>query len=156
MIIIITMVNHEVFTTLLMCMCFILCHSQGVQLWTLTTSYPLRSRPILLRKDRPNISTACWHMNNQIITTTKRRHAPKKHTHKKHILFASIVKQEGVGGSAGHSSTASEEELLSVPQLSFSYLINIGTGIYTTQLGNQTKNLRAIKKIFVRLLCLGV
>jgi hypothetical protein len=53
----------------------------------------------------------------------------KMHIQKKHILCASIFKQEGGGGSAGHSTAASEVEPSLVPQSSISYMINIGTSI---------------------------
>jgi hypothetical protein len=124
------MANPVVFTI------SIFCHLHGVQLWTPTTHLPLHRVPILMSTDCPMLSTGCWHTNNHITITTKHRHAPKKHIHKKHILLASIVNQVGDGGSAGRSSAASEVELLSVPQSSISYLINIQTGISPTQLHN--------------------
>ncbi len=95
--------------------------------------------------DHPMISTVCWHTNNQITTTSKRRHTTKKHIQKKHILCASTFKQEGGGDSGGHSSAASEVEPSLVPQLSMSYMINIGTGIYLTQFHNHPKNLRTVE-----------
>ncbi len=129
--------------------CSIFCHLQGMQLWTPTTFLPSPKVPILMSTDCPMLSTACWHTNNHVTTITKRQHAPKKHTHKKHILLVSIVNQEGDGGSAGCSRAASEVELASVPQSSISYLISIGTGISSTQLHNQP--FRTIKLVFFRL-----
>jgi hypothetical protein len=128
-------------------LCLALFHLPWGQLWTLTKSCPLRNRPVLLRKDHPILSTtAYWHLNNQMYTTTKRQHAPIKHTCKKPILIAYTVKQECEGGRAGQSSTASKAEPPSVPPLSISSLINIGTGIYPTQPHNQPKPLRTIKQ----------
>jgi hypothetical protein len=45
-------------------------------------------------------------------------------------------------------------ELLSVPQSSISYLLNIGTGISSTQLHNHPENFRTIKLIFFQSPCL--
>jgi hypothetical protein len=39
----------------------------------------------------------CWHICNQINTTTKQRHVPKKHIHKKPILSIFTVKKGGEG-----------------------------------------------------------
>jgi hypothetical protein len=72
----------------------------------------------------------------------------KKHIGKNHILLASIVNQEGDGSHAGRSHAASEVELLSVPQSSISYLINIGTSISSTQLHNHPENFRRIELVF--------
>jgi hypothetical protein len=72
----------------------------------------------------------------------------------KHILCASIFKQEGGGGSVGHSSPASEVEPSLVPQSSVSYMINVGTGIYLTQFHNHPKNLRTVECIFIGVPCL--
>jgi hypothetical protein len=112
-----------------------------------STNTPLSSCSwlIQLSGDHPLSTTVYWHSNNPIYTTTKQRHAPKKHIHKKPILVAYIVKQECGGGSAGHSNKASEAEPPSVPPSSISSLINIGTGIYPTQPHNQPKPLRTIE-----------
>jgi hypothetical protein len=147
------MANPAAFTILLMYRCSIFCHLQGVQLWTPTTLPPLRRVPILMSTDCPMLSTACWHTNYQINTTSKRQHAPKKRIRKKHILCASIFKQEGGSGSVGHSSAASEVEPSLVPQSSMSYMINIETGIYLTQFHNHPKNLRTVERIFIRVPC---
>jgi hypothetical protein len=119
------MANPAAFTILLAYTCSIFYHLQGVQLWIPTTFPSLRRVPILMSTDRPMLSTACWHTSNQITTTSMRQHAPKKHIRKKHILCASIFKQEGGGGRGGHSSAASEVEPSSVSQSSISYMINI-------------------------------
>jgi hypothetical protein len=140
------MANPAAFTLLFTYTCSAFYHLPWGQLWTLTMSYPLRNQPILLRKDRPILSTtAYWHKNNQINTTSKCRHAPKKHIRNKPLYSASAVKQEGGGISVGHPSAASEGDPLSVPPLSISSLINIGTGIYPTQPYNQPKTFRTIK-----------
>jgi hypothetical protein len=103
-----------------------------------------------LRKDHLILSTtAYWHKNNQINTKTKHQHAPKKHIRKNPLHSASAVKQEGGGIGAGHPSTASEVDPLSVPPLSISSLINIGTGIYPTQpYNNQPETFRTIKRCY--------
>ncbi len=106
--------------------------------------------PILMSMDRPMLSTACWHTNNQITTTLKCRHAPKKDIQKKHILCASIFKQEGGGGCVRHSSAASEVEPSLVPQSCTYYKINIETGIYFTKFHNHPKNLRTVEHSFIR------
>ena len=49
-----------------------------MQLRTPTTFLPSRRVPILMSMDRPMLSTVCWHTNNQITTTSKHQHAPKK------------------------------------------------------------------------------
>jgi hypothetical protein len=126
------MADPAAFTILLAYTCSIFCHLQGVQLWTPTTFSPSCRVPILMSTDCPMLSTACWHTNNQTTTTSKRRHALKKHIRKKHILCTSIFKQEVGGGSVGHSSTAPEVEPSLVSQSSVSYMINIGTGVYLT------------------------
>ncbi len=147
-----------VFTFLFTYTCSALFYLPWGQLWTLTTSCPLHYWLVLLRKDHPILSTtAYWHSNNPIYTTIKWLHAPKKHIRKKPILIAYTIKQECGGGSAGHSSTASEAERPSVPPLSISSLINIGTGIYPTQPHNQPNPLRTIKqrhRVSIRLQCL--
>ncbi len=120
-----------------------------MQLWTQTTFLPSCKVPILMSMDCLMLSTACWHTNNQITTTSKCQHAPKKQIWKEHILWASIYKQEGGGGSVGHSSTASEVEPSLVPQSSISYMINIGTGISFTRFHTQPKNLRTMKCLFM-------
>ena len=104
--------------------------------------------------DRPMLSTLCWHINNQITTTSKCGHAPKKHIPKKHILYASIFKQEGGGGSVEHSSAASEVEPSSVPQSCMYYMINIGAGFFFAKFHNHPKNLRTVGHLFIRLPCL--
>ncbi len=72
------MANLAAFTLLLTYMCSALYHLPWGQLWTLTTLYPLRNQPILLRKNHPILSTTVyWHENNQINTITKCQHAPK-------------------------------------------------------------------------------
>jgi len=100
------------------------------------------------------LSTLCWHINNQITTTSKHQHAQKKHIPKKHILYASIFKQEGAGGSVEHSSAASEVEPSLVPQSCMHYMINIGAGIFFTKFHNHPKNLRTVGHLFIRLPCL--
>jgi hypothetical protein len=75
------------------------------------------------------------------------------HIQKKHILCASIFKQEGGGGSVGHSSAASEVELSLVLQSSMYYMINIGTSVYFTKFHNHPKNLRTVERLFIRLPC---
>ncbi len=148
------MANLVALTILLVYMCSIFCHLQGVQLWTLTTFPPLRRVPILMSTDCPMLSTAYWYTNNQITTTPKCRHAPKKHIQNKRILCTSIFKQEGGSGSVRHSSAASEVEPSLVPQSSMSYMIKIGTSIYFTQFHNPPKNLRTVEHLFIRLPCL--
>ncbi len=124
------MANPAAFTIQLTYTCSIFCHLQGVQLGTPTTFPPLCRVPILMSMDHTMLSTACWHTNNQINTTLKCQHAPKKHIQKKNILCTSIFKLEGGGGSVGQSSTASKVEPSSFPQSCMYYMINIGTGIY--------------------------
>jgi hypothetical protein len=92
------MANPAAFTILLAYTCSIFCHLQGVQLGTPTMFLPLRRVPILMSTDHTMLSTACWHTNNQITTTSKHQHAPKKHTQKTYLLRSSIFKQEGGGG----------------------------------------------------------
>jgi hypothetical protein len=148
------MAHLAAFTILLACMCSICCYLQGVQLGTPTTFLPSCRVPILMSMGHPMLSTACWHTNNQITTTLKHRHAPKKHIRKKHILCASIFKQEGGGGSVEHYSAASEVEPSLVPQSCMHYMINIGAGIYFTKSHNHPKNLRVVERLFIRLPCL--
>jgi hypothetical protein len=108
-----------------------------------------------LRKECPILSTtAYWHTNNQIKTTKKFQHAPKRHIQKKLIHSAFAVKQECQGGSAGHSSMASEAEPPSIPPSFSSSLLNTGTGIYPTQPHNQPETLRTIEQwVFIGLPC---
>ncbi len=106
--------------------------------------------PILMSIDHPMLSTACWHTNNQITTTLKHRHAPKKHIQKNHILCTSIFKQEGGSGSVGHSCTASEIEPSLVPQSCMYYMIKIWTGIYFTRFHDHPKNLITVEHLFIR------
>ena len=86
-----------------------------------------------------------------ITTTSKQRHAPKKHIRKKHILIANAFKQAGGGGGAGHPKAASKVEP-SVAQSSVPYLINVGTGIFSTQ-PHQLLNFRMFKHL-IRLQCI--
>jgi hypothetical protein len=138
------------FTILLAYMCSIFCHLQGVQHRTLTMFPSSRRMPILMSMDCPMLSTACWHTNNQITTTLKCQHASKTHIPMKHILCASILKQEGGDGSVGHSSATSEVEPSLVPQSCMYYMINIGTGIYVTKFYNHPENLRTVERLFIR------
>ncbi len=123
-------------------------HLPWGQLWTLTMPCLLCKWPVLLRKDCLILpTTVYWYSNNPMYTTTKCQHAPKAHhLSKKPILVAYTFKQECGGGSAGHSSTASEAEPSSVPPLSISSLINMGTGIHPTQPHNQPESLRTIER----------
>jgi hypothetical protein len=145
-----TMANPAAFTILLTYTCSIFCHLQGVQLGAPTTFPSSRRVPILMSMDHPILSTACWHTNNQITTTLKCRHAPKKHIQKTRILCTSIFKEEGGRGSVGHSSAASEVEPSLVPQSCMNYMINIGTSIYFTKFHNHPKNLRTLECLFIR------
>ncbi len=80
------MANLVVFTILLAYTCSIFCHLQGVQLWTPTTLPTSRRVPILMSTDCPMLSTACWHTNNLINTTSKGRHVRKRHPNKAYPL----------------------------------------------------------------------
>jgi hypothetical protein len=124
-----------------------------------STNTPLSSQSwlIQLNGDHPLFSTVRWHTNNLSITTIICQHAPKKHNSKKPIPVAYTAKQECGGGSAGHSSTASDAEPPSVPPSYISSLINIGASIYPTQPHNQPEPLRAIEqchRVSIRLPCL--
>jgi hypothetical protein len=144
------MANPAEFTILLAYRCSIFCHLQGLQLGTLTTFSPLHRVLILMSMNQLMLSTACWHTNNQITTTLKHQHVPKKHIQKKHIPCASIFKQEGGSGSVGNSSTASEVEPPSIPQSYMYYMINMETSIYFAKFLNHPNNLRTVECLFIR------
>jgi hypothetical protein len=137
-----------------MCICLVVRRAYVYRILLDHQFSPLRRVPILISMDHPMLSTACWHTNNQITTTLKHQHALKKHIQKKHILCASIFKQEGGSGSIEHSSAASEVEPYLIPQSCMHCMINIGSGIYFTKSHNHPKNLRTVERLFIRLPCL--
>jgi hypothetical protein len=106
---------------------------QGMQLWGPLAKNSLRKGTIQLLLGSSLFSiTQRLTQPPHITTTSKQRHAPKKHIRKKHILIANAFKHAGGGGGAGHPKAASKVEP-SVAQSSVPYLINVGTGISSTQ-----------------------
>jgi hypothetical protein len=67
------------------------------QFWRSNAFSPCRELPFAGRQKSDFSSTGCWHIHNQINTTTKQRHVPKKHIRKKPILSIFTIKKGGDG-----------------------------------------------------------
>ena len=98
------------------------------------------------RRNQQLFPAGCWHTNKKITTTSKQRHAPKKHIRKRHIFVAIAFKQAGGCSGAGHPK-AVVKVAPSVARSSVSYLINVGSGIFSTQ----PHQLRMFLHQFIRL-----
>ena len=126
---------------------------QGMQLWGALAKNSLCEGTVELLSDSSLFSiTQRLTQPPHITTTSKQRHAPKKHIRKKHILIAIAFKQAGGSGGAGHPKAASKVERL-VAQSPVPYLINIGTGTSSTQPHQELLNFRMLEHL-IRLRCI--
>ena len=119
---------------------------QGMQIWGALAKNLLCEGIVELLLDS-SLFSITQHLTQPpyITTTSKQRHALKKHICKKHILIPTAFKQAGGGGGAGRLKAASKVEPL-VAQSSVPYLISIGTGISSTQ-PHQLLNSRTFKHL---------
>jgi hypothetical protein len=77
-----TMVILVAFYILLMHICSALCLMPRDHFWRSNAFSPCQELPISGQHKSDFSSAGCWHIHNQINTTTKRQHIPKKHIHK--------------------------------------------------------------------------
>ena len=80
------MVMLAAFSILLTYICSALYSMPRDQLWRSNTFSPRRELPFSVQHKLDILRAGCWHIHNQINTTTKHRHVPKKHIRKKPIL----------------------------------------------------------------------
>ncbi len=86
-----------VFSILLMHICSALYLMPRDQFWRSNAFSPCGELPFSGQHKSEIFCAWCWHIRNQINTTTKQRHVPKKHIHKKPILSIFTVKKGGEG-----------------------------------------------------------
>ncbi len=91
-----TMVILVAFYILLTHICSALCLIPRDQFWRSNAFSPCQELPISGQHESDFSSAGCWHIHNQINTTTKRQHVPKKHIRKNPIfLTLTITKKDG-------------------------------------------------------------
>lgn len=92
-----TMVMLAAFSILLTHICSALYSMPRDQFWRSNAFSPRRELPFSGQHKLDILRAGCWHIHNQINTTTKRRHFPKKHIRKKPILPIFTIKKGGEG-----------------------------------------------------------
>ncbi len=122
-----TMVILAAFYILLTHICSALCLMPRDQFWRSNAFSPCQKLPISGQHESDYSSTGCWHIHNQINTTTKRRHNPKKHIRKKPIfLTLTITKKDGSNvHQAGPLVRRRTNVLVVLIILQLSYTINV-------------------------------
>jgi hypothetical protein len=92
-----TMVMLAVFSILLTHICSALYSIPRDQFWRSNAFSPRRELPFSGQHKLEIFCAGCWHICNQINTTTKQRHVQKNHICKKPILSIFTVKKGGEG-----------------------------------------------------------
>ena len=100
-----TMANPAAFIVLPRYTCSAFLFLPRGQSWGSHAFSPVQKCQFPLQHKLSIVNTGCWHIRNQLNTTTKRRHLPKKHIRKKPIIMAFTVNQE----SGGHSGRALQQ-----------------------------------------------
>jgi hypothetical protein len=125
-----TMVILAAFYILRTHICSALCLMPRDQFWRSNAFSPCQELPISCQRESNFTSAGCWHIHNQINTTTKCRHIQKKHISKKPIfLTLTITKKDGSNvHQAGPSVRRRTNVSVVLIILQSSYTINVGIG----------------------------
>jgi hypothetical protein len=121
-----TMVMLEVFLILLTHICSALYSMPKDQFWRSNVFSPRHKLPFSGQHKSEIFCAGCWHICNQINTTTKQRHIPKNTSARSPSSSYSQLRK-GVRAMS-YRAAALEGEPLSSSKLS--HIVNIGTGIF--------------------------
>ena len=124
------MVILVAFYILLTHICSALCLIPRDQFWRSNAFSPCQELPISGQHESDFSSAGCWHIHNQINTTTKRQHVPKKHIRKNPIfLTLTITKKDGSNvHQAGPLVRRRTNVSVVLIILQLSYTTNVGIG----------------------------
>ncbi len=100
-----------------------------VQQWRSDAFTPAHKCQFLLQQKWVVVDAGCWHILNQLKSTTTCRHVLKKHIRKKPILLLCTVKMEG--DRMCSKAIASDKEPSS-GRFPLFYISNVGTGTLST------------------------